>query len=195
MRTEQSTECFVPPQALRARLNMFKLPHHPPKFITDRSKAIGMLWFSVACLFVSELLWRFTLRLLIHCSKDLKKHHVHIFIYRSDKHPKINSHLKARRNDSEYVHFFCISWKCLEVTDYQKVVTGKVLPKTKGHFCKTYVFFQRQVILRNKAKHVFHASLNLTLPTFSDTNFGLTFTVRLGQSQISVNLWTFRKTL
>ena len=47
MQTEQPTKCFVPLQKLRARLaplNMFK-----PLFITARSKAVVLLWFSVAC--------------------------------------------------------------------------------------------------------------------------------------------------
>ena len=46
MRTEQQTKCFVPLQELRVMLtpyNWFKPP------ITDRSKAIVLLWLSVTC--------------------------------------------------------------------------------------------------------------------------------------------------
>ena len=50
MRTEQLAKCFVPLQKLRARLVpqiMFKPP--PQSFITDRSKAVVLVRFSVAC--------------------------------------------------------------------------------------------------------------------------------------------------
>ena len=50
MRTEQQTKCFVPLQKLRAwlvPLNMLKRPSN--NFISDRSKAVVLLWFSVAC--------------------------------------------------------------------------------------------------------------------------------------------------
>ena len=41
MRTKQPPTCFVPLQKLWARL--------APQFITDRSKAVVLLWFSFAC--------------------------------------------------------------------------------------------------------------------------------------------------
>ena len=47
MQTEQPTKCFVPLQKLRVRLK-FKPPPHQ-YFITDRSKAVVLLWFSVTC--------------------------------------------------------------------------------------------------------------------------------------------------
>ena len=55
MRTEQPTECFVPLQKLRARLVPFNRFKHPVMFyITDRSKAVLLIWFSVfACFGVS----------------------------------------------------------------------------------------------------------------------------------------------
>ena len=49
MRTEQPTLCFVQLQKLRARLAP-KTCLKPQLFITDRSKAVVLLWFSFACL-------------------------------------------------------------------------------------------------------------------------------------------------
>ena len=45
MRTEQLTECFEPLQKKRARLGF--------KQITDRSKALRLMWFSVLIVLVS----------------------------------------------------------------------------------------------------------------------------------------------
>ena len=58
MRTEQPTECFVPLQKLRARmesLNRFKPPPPSPVilYITDRSKVSLLIWFSVLLVLVS----------------------------------------------------------------------------------------------------------------------------------------------
>ena len=48
MRTKQPTKCIVPLQKLGMRLAR-KTSLSPQKIITDRSKAVVLLWFFVVC--------------------------------------------------------------------------------------------------------------------------------------------------
>ena len=70
MRTEQPTKCFVPLQKLRASLAPKRCLSHPPPppqyFITERSEAEVLLWFSVACFGVRvSVTFHFT-RMCVH---------------------------------------------------------------------------------------------------------------------------------
>ena len=54
MWTEQLTKCFEPLQKLRARLGTFNRFKPPQKcYITDRSNAVLLMWFSVLLVLVS----------------------------------------------------------------------------------------------------------------------------------------------
>ena len=47
MRTAQLTKCFEPLQKVRARFARRKIDLGPQIFITDRSNAVFLLWFSI----------------------------------------------------------------------------------------------------------------------------------------------------
>ena len=75
-----------------------------------------------------------------------------------------------------------LNYLCLEVTDCEKFDTNSVLPRTMGHFVKIK-FCKKLVIFRNKPKHGNSTQFDsITLSTFADMNFGLTFPVKLIRS-------------
>ena len=49
MRTEQPTKCLYHIRRVRLRAKHILSPPPPQAFVTDRSKAVVMTWFSVAC--------------------------------------------------------------------------------------------------------------------------------------------------